>query len=548
MHSGRWCHGCSRDLLGSWISLRTGWRSGCGWGGRAGVPCASYQEAKGLCSRYRSCSACFSVGLVEMPGRSACWMRPRRRSTISTWPVSSLWSTLIGLTASICWSPIRNERWPRRMCSTGLFRMPPGPPLLYRSVCRENKKSPMARSWRSFFGRNTDQEQENGPTVASASDRSTEDVEEGNGDLAADLEAYVEEPAEEVPTAEEVQAERKEPAPEDVWEVDESEPVEPLPEPGAVDEAPEAIAERQESAGWFGKLRQGLSRSRASFVGQLNAAVAEFRDVEDEEFWERVEEILISSDVGVPTTARLVAKLEQEALEKNIKGGDELRKLMIEHAARMLEGPVELDVSHTPTVILMVGVNGTGKTTTIGKLSRFLPGTKMFAAGDTFRAAAIEQLQQWGERTGTPVVARERGADAAAVAHEAVDAARSEGTDVLLIDTAGRLHTKVNLMAELDKVQRVVQRQLPGAPHEVLMTVDATTGQNGLRQAQMFKEVAGLTGIILTKLDGTAKGGIALAIANEVGVPIKLISVGEKVEDLHPFDAREFAEALFGDL
>jgi fused signal recognition particle receptor len=257
---------------------------------------------------------------------------------------------------------------------------------------------------------------------------------------------------------------------------------------------------------------------------------------------------LISSDVGVPTTAKLVAELEQEALERNITSGVELRELMIAHAARMLEGPVELDVSHTPTVILMVGVNGTGKTTTIGKLSRFLPGTKMFAAGDTFRAAAIEQLQQWGERTGTPVVARERGADAAAVAHEAVHAARNESADVLLIDTAGRLHTKVNLMAELDKVQRVVQRQLPGAPHEVLMTVDATTGQNGLRQAQMFKEVAGLTGIILTKLDGTAKGGIALAIANEVGVPIKLISVGEKVGDLHPFDAREFAEALFGDL
>ena len=426
--------------------------------------------------------------------------------------------------------------------------MPPGPPLLCRSVCRESKKSPMARSWRSFFRRETDEEQENGPAVASEPERSTEDVEEGNGHLGADLEAFEEETVEEVPTPEEVQAERKEPTPEDVWEVDESEPEESLPEPGAVDEAPETIAERQESGGWFGRLRQGLSRSRASFVGQLNAAVAEFRDVEDEEFWERVEEILISSDVGVPTTAKLVAELEQETLERNIKGGAELRELMIEHGTRMLEGPVELDVSHEPTVILMVGVNGTGKTTTIGKLSRFLPGTKMFAAGDTFRAAAIEQLQQWGERTGTPVVARERGADAAAVAHEAVHAARSEGTDVLLIDTAGRLHTKVNLMAELDKVQRVVQRQLPGAPHEVLMTVDATTGQNGLRQAQMFKEVAGLTGIILTKLDGTAKGGIALAIANEVGVPIKLISVGEKVEDLHPFDAREFAEALFGDL
>jgi fused signal recognition particle receptor len=408
----------------------------------------------------------------------------------------------------------------------------------------------MARSWRSFFRRNPDEEQENGPAVTSEPEQSTEDLEEGNGHRPTDLEAVVEEAAEEVPTAEEVQAERREPAPADEWEVEGADPdevEESLPEPSAVEEAG-TVAARQESGGWFGRLRQGLSRSRDSFVGQLNAAVAEFRDVEDEEFWERVEEILISSDVGVPTTAKLVGELEQEALEKNITSGAELRELMIEHATSMLEGPVELDVSHQPTVILMVGVNGTGKTTTIGKLSRFLPGTTMFAAGDTFRAAAIEQLQQWGERTGTPVVARERGADAAAVAHEAVHEARREGTDVLLIDTAGRLHTKVNLMAELDKVQRVVGRQLPGAPHEVLMTVDATTGQNGLRQAKMFKEVAGLTGIILTKLDGTAKGGIALAIANEVGVPIKLISVGEKVEDLHPFDAREFAEALFGDL
>ncbi|HET7272300.1 MAG TPA: signal recognition particle-docking protein FtsY [Rubrobacter sp.] len=417
----------------------------------------------------------------------------------------------------------------------------------------------MARSWRNFFRRSTDEEQ--GSAVTSEPERSGE-PEAGNGQVLSeptDVEVPVQEIAEEesldenVPTAEEVQAERKEPAPEDVWEVEESGPgeaEEALPEPSEVEEEPyaEDVVAAQESAGWFGRLRKGLTRSRESFVGQLNAAVAEFRDVEDEEFWEKVEEILISSDVGVPTTAKLVAELEQEALQKNITSGEELRELMIQHATRMLEGPVELDVSHRPTIILMVGVNGTGKTTTIGKLSRFLPGTTMFAAGDTFRAAAIEQLQKWGERTGTPVVARERGADAAAVAHDAIQAARRDGTDVLLIDTAGRLHTKVNLMAELDKVQRVIQRQLPGAPHEVLMTVDATTGQNGLRQAKMFKEVAGLTGIILTKLDGTAKGGIALAIANEVGVPIKLISVGEKVEDLHPFDAREFAEALFGDL
>ena len=395
----------------------------------------------------------------------------------------------------------------------------------------------MARSWRSFFRKSKDEEPENGPVVAT--------------EVAPEV---TEAPEAEVPSAEEVLAAREEPAATEVAEVEEDfalcEVEEALPEPSPIEAAPdaEAVADEQESGGWFGRLRRGMSRSRESFVGQLNAAVAEFRDAEDEEFWERVEELLISSDVGVPTTAKLVAELEQEALEKNITSGRELRGLMIEHATRMLEGPVELDVSHGPTVILMVGVNGTGKTTTIGKLSRFLPGTTMFAAGDTFRAAAIEQLQQWGERTGTPVVARERGADAAAVAHDAIQAARREGTDVLLIDTAGRLHTKVNLMAELDKVQRVIQRQLPGAPHEVLMTVDATTGQNGLRQAKMFKEVAGLTGIILTKLDGTAKGGIALAIANEVGVPIKLISVGEKVEDLHPFDAREFAEALFGDL
>ena len=354
------------------------------------------------------------------------------------------------------------------------------------------------------------------------------------------------------PAAEEVLAERREPegfeAP--VKEATPGEVEEALPAPGMVEEAPnaETAGESQQAAGWFGRLRQGLRRSRESVVGQLNAAMAEFRDAEDEEFWERVEEILIASDVGVTTTAKLVRELEQEALQRNVTSGDELRALLVEHATRMLQGPVELDVSHSPTVILMVGVNGTGKTTTIGKLVNFLPGKAMLAAGDTFRAAAIEQLQRWGERTGAPVVARERGADAAAVAHEAVEAAKRDGVDVLLVDTAGRLHTKLNLMAELDKVRRVIGRQLSGAPHEVLLTVDATTGQNGLRQAKMFNEVAGVTGVILTKLDGTAKGGIALAIADEIGVPIKLISVGEKAEDLHPFDAREFAEALFGDL
>jgi fused signal recognition particle receptor len=394
----------------------------------------------------------------------------------------------------------------------------------------------MARSWRSFFKRDSEEPAESG--VATRTEAPDSNGSAPSGD--------------EVLAAEEVLAERREPevveAP--VEEAEPGEVEEALPEPGVVEEAPdaEAAAEAQEAGGWFGRLRGGLRKSRETVVGQLNAAVAEFRDADDEEFWERVEEILIASDVGVTTTSKLVRELEQEAMERNLTSGEELRALLIEHATRMLEGPVELDVSHDPTVILMVGVNGTGKTTTIGKLVNFLPGKAMLAAGDTFRAAAIEQLQQWGERTGAQVVARERGADAAAVAHDAVEAAKRDGVEVLLVDTAGRLHTKINLMAELDKVRRVIGRQLPGAPHEVLLTVDATTGQNGLRQARMFNEVAGVTGVILTKLDGTAKGGIALAIANEIGVPIKLISVGEKAEDLHPFDAREFAEALFGDL
>jgi fused signal recognition particle receptor len=393
----------------------------------------------------------------------------------------------------------------------------------------------MGRSWRNFFRKSPETEEGRGSGAPSA----VEDRVEGLDSpvQAPDVEqAEVEEPAQEAVTSPEAVLEEPIEAESEVEE-----------DPATLEAAPEEVAQTSE-AGWFGRLRSGLRRSRESVVGQLNAAVAEFRDVEDEEFWERLEEILISSDVGVPTTRKLVESLERDALERNITNGEELRSLMIEHAARMLEGPVELDVSHSPSVLLMVGVNGTGKTTTIGKLVQYLPGSVMLAAGDTFRAAAIEQLQTWGERTGAPVIARERGADAAAVAHEAVETAKREGTDVLLIDTAGRLHTKVNLMAELDKVNRVIGRQMQGAPHEVLMTVDATTGQNGLRQARMFNEVVGLTGVILTKLDGTAKGGIALAIADELGVPIKLVSVGEKVGDLHPFDAREFATALFGEL
>jgi fused signal recognition particle receptor len=451
----------------------------------------------------------------------------------------------------------------------------------------------MARSWRDLFKRNKNKNQppepveeteEQAPALEEAGDDPpASDVEEvaaveveppveevlpGEPDVTeateeiAEPELEEEDPGEdplleepeepEAFTEEEISDDRAEAIAEEVEEAGEVEEVEePAAEISSIEEAApeeETLPEEDGGGSWFGRLRSGLKRSRESVVGQLNAAVAEFKDVEDEEFWERVEEILIQSDVGVTTTAKLVGDLEQEALQRNITSGKELRELLIERAAKMLDSPVELDISHEPSVVLMVGVNGTGKTTTIGKMSKFLPGKVMFAAGDTFRAAAIEQLQTWGERTNTPVIARERGADAAAVAHDSIEEAKRTATDVLLIDTAGRLHTKSNLMAELEKVKRVIGRQMEGAPHEILMSVDATTGQNGLRQAKMFHESVGVTGIILTKLDGTAKGGIALAIANEIGVPIKLISVGEKVGDLHPFEAREFAEALFGDL
>ena len=419
----------------------------------------------------------------------------------------------------------------------------------------------MARSWRNFFrlskGADRNVKQEDIPENV----QDSEDPPVGT-ETVEDLDLATENPPEEdVPIAEEpvaveefVVGERPDeavsentpviepPIEEILEEIEEEPPVEAVEEE-AVDEP-----DGSERSGWLGRLRQGMQRSRESFAGQLNAAFAEFRDVEDEEFWERVEEILITSDVGVATTSKLVTRLEHEALEKNITDGGQLRKLLLENAVQMLEKTIELDLAHKPAVVLMVGVNGTGKTTTIGKLVRFLPGRVMLAAGDTFRAAAIEQLQTWGERGNVPVVSRERGADSAAVAHDAIQQARVAGSDILIIDTAGRLHTKTNLMAELEKIRRTIERLQPGAPHEVLLTIDATTGQNGLRQAKMFTEATGVTGIVLTKLDGTARGGIALAIADEIGVPIKLISVGEKAEDLHPFEAREFAQALFGEL
>ena len=298
--------------------------------------------------------------------------------------------------------------------------------------------------------------------------------------------------------------------------------------------------------GRFRRLRESLRKTRQALQTEIQATL--FEDL-SEETWERLEEALIYADVGAQTTAKVVAQLEQEAAENKLSGGQELSDRLVELLTEIANtGSDTIDLRAEPTVILVAGVNGTGKTTTLGKLawhlSRELKRSVVLAAGDTFRAAAVEQLELWAQRAEVGFVKGSLGADSASVAYEAIDIARRDGADVVLIDTAGRLHTQDNLMAELAKVRRVIAKQIPEAPHETLLTVDATTGQNGLRQAQAFSEAIDVTGLVLTKLDGTAKGGIALAIANELKIPVKLIGVGEQLEDLRPFDPSDFARAL----
>ncbi|HET8980955.1 MAG TPA: signal recognition particle-docking protein FtsY [Solirubrobacteraceae bacterium] len=298
--------------------------------------------------------------------------------------------------------------------------------------------------------------------------------------------------------------------------------------------------------GRFRRLRDSLRKTRQALQTEIQATL--FEDL-SEETWERLEEALIYADVGAQTTAKVVAQLEQEASENKLSGGQELSDRLVELLTEIARtGSDTIDLRPEPTVILVAGVNGTGKTTTLGKLawhlSRELKRSVVLAAGDTFRAAAVEQLELWAQRAEVGFVKGSLGADSASVAYEAIDVARRDGADVVLIDTAGRLHTQDNLMAELAKVRRVITKQIPEAPHETLLTVDATTGQNGLRQAKAFSEAIDVTGLVLTKLDGTAKGGIALAIANELKIPVKLIGVGEQLEDLRPFDPAEFARAL----
>src|SRR6478736_2122564 len=314
--------------------------------------------------------------------------------------------------------------------------------------------------------------------------------------------------------------------------------------PAAESDAEPAAQER--SRGMFRRLRENLRKTRQALTSEIQATL--FEDLSDET-WERLEEALIYADVGASTTAQVVEQLEREATEGGITGGEALTARLTELLADIARtGEDRIDLRPEPTVILVAGVNGTGKTTTVGKLawhiSKELGKSVVVGAGDTFRAAGVEQLEVWAQRAGAAFVKGPADADPGAVAFDTVAAARRDGADVAIVDTAGRLHTQDDLMAELVKVKRVIAKQIPEAPHETLLTVDATTGQNGLRQARLFSEAVPVSGLVLTKLDGTAKGGIALAIAHELGIPVKLIGVGEQLEDLRPFDPSEFARAL----
>jgi fused signal recognition particle receptor len=301
--------------------------------------------------------------------------------------------------------------------------------------------------------------------------------------------------------------------------------------------------------GLFRRLRESMAKTRQALGSEIQATLF---GALDEQTWERLEEALIMADVGASTTASVVQTLEAEASAGELEGGQALSERLIELlAATATVGDARIDIRAKPTVIMAVGVNGTGKTTTIGKLAwhlrEELGRSVLLGAADTYRAAAAEQLAGWAQRAGCEIVTGAERSDPGAVAFDAIAQAHGRGIDVVIVDTAGRLHTQDDLMGELAKVRRVIARQLDGAPHETLLTLDATTGQNGLRQARLFAEVAAVSGVVLTKLDGTARGGIALAIARELGLPVKLIGTGESVEDLRPFDAQDFARALIAE-
>lgn len=299
--------------------------------------------------------------------------------------------------------------------------------------------------------------------------------------------------------------------------------------------------------GFFNKIKEGLKKTRDAVIGQIDSMLKSFTKIDDELF-EELEELLVMGDVGVPTAEKICEELKKRVKKEGIKNPNEIHRLLEETVSDMLRGGEELDLSTTPSIILVIGVNGVGKTTTIGKLAKHLTkqGKKVIlAAGDTFRAAAIEQLEIWADRSHCEIIKQNEGSDPAAVIYDAISAAKARHADVIICDTAGRLHNKKPLMDELAKINRIIDRELPDASKEKLLVLDATTGQNAVNQAEQFSLATGITGIVLTKLDGTAKGGVVLAIKEGLGIPVKYIGVGEQIDDLQPFDAEDFARALF---
>lgn len=330
----------------------------------------------------------------------------------------------------------------------------------------------------------------------------------------------------------------------------EAAPAEAEAEAEAEEPAPPRVQEQEKpTESFFARLKRSLSRTKAN-IGAGFFGLFSGKKI-DEDLFEELEEQLLIADVGMNTTTKIINNLTEKATRGDLKDGEALYGLLKEEMAEILskvEQPLEIDSNKTPYVILMVGVNGVGKTTTIGKLAKQFQtqGKKvMLAAGDTFRAAAVEQLQVWGERNNVPVIAQHTGADSASVIYDAIEAAKARGVDVVIADTAGRLQNKANLMEELRKIVRVMKKIDDSAPHEIMLTLDAGTGQNAISQAKLFSDVAPLTGITLTKLDGTAKGGVIFAIADQFGIPIRYIGVGEGIEDLRPFETQEFIDALF---
>lgn len=306
----------------------------------------------------------------------------------------------------------------------------------------------------------------------------------------------------------------------------------------------------EKKPGFLDRMKEAVTRTRENLTERIEEVVAFNKEI-DRSTLDDLEATLIGADLGMTTTHEVLQKLRDKADRKQIRDVEELKRLLKDEILSILnqaDGRSVAKVDNTPEVILVVGVNGTGKTTTIGKLSQVFRSdgkTVLLCAADTFRAAAIEQLEVWGQRTGTEVIKTKAGGDPAAVLFDALQAATARKTDYVIVDTAGRLHTKANLMSELEKMRRTAQRIIPGAPHETLLVMDATTGQNGLQQARLFTQSAGVTGIVLTKLDGTAKGGVVVAITRELGVPVRYVGVGEKADDLLPFNSTEFVDSLF---